>query len=162
MTTSNSETDQIALVAEIVSAFVSRNSLPSSELPGLMQSVHATLTKLASGAVIPIAPEPQTPAVPIKKSITPDHVICLEDGLKFKSLKRHLLSHQGLTPHEYRAKWGLPADYPMVAANYSAERSKLAKQVGLGQMRTKSTKPANTAKAKRGRPAKATAVSTES
>jgi predicted transcriptional regulator len=159
--TSTSETpDQIALVAEIVSAFVAHNSLPAAELPALMQAVHMALVRLASGAVTPIAPEPPTPAVPVRKSITPDYIVCLDDGGKFKSLRRHLTAHHGMTPDQYRAKWGLPADYPMVASNYSAERSKLAKQMGLGQIRGISAKP-EIVKPKRGRPAKVKAEPSE-
>jgi predicted transcriptional regulator len=128
--------DAIALTGDIVSAFVSYNSLRSSELPALIESVHASLVKIANGAAAPTAPEtePATPAVSIRKSITPDYLICLDDGLKFKSLRRHL-TVLGMTPEQYRAKWKLPADYPMVAANYAAQRSALAKKIGLGQSR---------------------------
>jgi predicted transcriptional regulator len=128
--------DAVALTGEIVSAFVAYNSLRSAELPALIQSVHAELAKLISGAAAPAAPPPEaaTPAVPIRKSITPDYLVCLDDGLKFKSLRRHLTAI-GMTPEQYRAKWNLPADYPMVAANYAAQRSELAKKIGLGQSR---------------------------
>jgi len=137
MPLSSAESDEaIALTGEIVSAFVSYNSLRASELPALIQSVHDGLVRLMSGAA-PSAPEPEaaTPAVSIRKSITPDYLICLDDGLKFKSLRRHL-SVLGMTPEQYRAKWKLPADYPMVAANYAAQRSALAKKIGLGQSRS--------------------------
>ncbi|MGD1016265.1 MAG: MucR family transcriptional regulator [Roseiarcus sp.] len=126
--------DALALTGEIVSAFVAYNSLRSSELPALIQAVHTELTKIASGAVAAPAPEPAVPAVSVRKSITPDYLICLDDGLKFKSLRRHLTA-LGMTPEQYRAKWSLPADYPMVAANYAAQRSELAKKIGLGQSR---------------------------
>jgi predicted transcriptional regulator len=139
MATSNSEpSDFVGLAAEIVSTYVAHNSLPVAELPNLLNSVHGALTKIASGAVTPTAKEPEvlTPAVSVRKSITPDHLVCLDDGKKFKSLKRHLGS-LGMTPDEYRVKWNLPADYPMVAPNYAAARSALAKQIGLGQNRRK-------------------------
>ncbi|MGD1038060.1 MAG: MucR family transcriptional regulator [Roseiarcus sp.] len=128
--------DPIALATEIVSAFVGNNSLPPAELPTLLQSVHAALMKIVSGAATPTAPEPQAaaPAVSVRKSITPDYLVCLDDGRKFKSLRRHLTA-LGMTPEQYRAKWKLPADYPMVAANYAAQRSALAKKIGLGQLR---------------------------
>jgi predicted transcriptional regulator len=127
--------DPLGLAAEIVSAYVVRNSLPRAELPALIQSVHAALTKNAgadsSDAAAPAAP---TPAVTARKSVTPDYLICLDDGRKFKSLRRHLAT-LGMTPEQYRAKWGLPNDYPMVAPNYAAQRSELAKKIGLGQFR---------------------------
>ena len=128
--------DYVALAAEVVSAFVGHNSLPVSELPGLISSVHAALVKISGGTSAPIAAEPEvlTPAVPVRKSITPDYLVCLDDGRKFKSLKRHLAS-LGMTPDQYRAKWNLPTDYPMVASNYAATRSALAKKIGLGQNR---------------------------
>ena len=138
------------LTGEIVSAYVAHNSLRSAELPALIQSVHAELLKVASGAATPTAAQPAAPtaAVTVRKSITPDYIICLDDGLKFKSLRRHLTA-LGMTPEQYRAKWKLPADYPMVAANYAAQRSALAKKIGLGQFRKRGV-----AKGKRGRPAK--------
>ncbi|MDX8443816.1 MucR family transcriptional regulator [Mesorhizobium australafricanum] len=121
----------IELTADVVSAYVSNNPVPVSDLPGLIDQVHAALKGTIGGPV----PKPGDlkPAVPIKKSVTPDYIISLEDGKKFKSLKRHLSTHYGLTPDEYRAKWGLPADYPMVAPNYAAARSALAKTLGLGR-----------------------------
>ena len=137
MTTSDSpSSDYVALAAEVVSAFVGHNSLPVSELPGLITSVHAALVKISGGGVTAVAAEPEvlTPAVPVRKSVTPDYLVCLDDGRKFKSLKRHLAS-LGMTPDQYRAKWNLPPDYPMVAANYAATRSALAKKIGLGQNR---------------------------
>ncbi len=128
--------DYVALAAEVVSAFVGHNSLPVSELPGLITSVHAALIKISGGTSAPMASEPEvlTPAVPVRKSVTPDYIVCLDDGRKFKSLKRHLAS-LGMTPDQYRAKWNLAADYPMVASNYAATRSALAKKIGLGQNR---------------------------
>lgn len=139
----------IELAADIVAAFVANNSLPIGELPALIHSVHAALERLASGPGSSSSPaEKREPAVSVRKSITPDHLVCLEDGKKFKSLRRHLAG-LGLTPDQYRAKWSLPADYPMVAPNYAAQRSELAKRIGLGQKR------ANAAPRKRGRPPKA-------
>ena len=119
------------LTADIVSAYVSNNPLPVSGLPDVIASVHASLSGL--GTPIPPVAEPQTPAVNPKKSVTPDFIICLEDGKKFKSLKRHLSTDFGLTPDAYRAKWNLPHDYPMTAPNYAAQRSQLAKSIGLGR-----------------------------
>ncbi len=124
----------IELAADIVSAYVSNNSVPSSELPALINEVHNALLRVTSGAA-PVVVESLKPAVPTKKSITNDYIICLEDGKKFKSLKRHLRTQYNISPEEYREKWGLPADYPMVAPNYAKARSQLAKQMGLGQQR---------------------------
>ena len=115
----------------IVSAYVRNNTVGMSELPDLIRSVHAALQTLSGPSAA--EPEPPKPAVPAKKSIFKDYLVCLEDGLKFKSLKRHLRSKYGLSPDEYRQKWGLPADYPMVAPGYSEKRSKLAKKMGLGR-----------------------------
>lgn len=122
----------IEMTADIVSAYVSNNSVAAADLPGLIQNVHVALAQIASGSV-EAEPEPREPAVPIRKSISPDFLICLEDGRKFKSLKRHLRTKYNMSPEEYRAKWGLPKDYPMVAPNYAKARSELAKQMGLGQ-----------------------------
>ena len=125
------------LAAEIVGSFVSHNSIPKSELPDLIKSVHGRLKQIEEGSEAASAqPEPRTPAVPIRKSVTPDYLICLDDGRRFKSLRRHL-GLLGMTPEQYRAKWGLPSDYPMVAPNYAATRSALAKKIGLGQARKK-------------------------
>ena len=124
----------IKLTAEIVSAYVSNNSVPSVDLPALIGQVHSALSRVSSGQS-DNSLEPPKPAVSVKKSITPDHIVCLEDGKKFKSLKRHLRTQYGVTPEQYREKWALPADYPMVAPNYAAARSHLAKQMGLGQQR---------------------------
>ncbi len=134
------------LTTQLVSAYVTNNTLPLSELPNLIASVHASLTKLGSPQPGP-APEKPTPLMPIKKTITPDHLISLEDGKRYKSLRRHL-SGRGLTAEQYRAQWGLPTDYPMVAPNYSAQRSEMAKAFGLGQMRQKQVEAAP---ARRGR-----------
>ena len=124
----------IELTADIVAAYVSSNSIASDNLTSLIRDVHKALHRTATGAVEPEA-EPLRPAVSAKKSVTPDYLICLEDGKKFKSLKRHLRTHYDLTPDEYRNKWGLPPDYPMVAPNYAKARSNLAKKMGLGQKR---------------------------
>ena len=135
----NSET--VVLTADIVSAYVSNNSVEASEIAGLIGQVHQALTQAALGPQA--EPEaPPTPAVSVKKSITPEHLISLEDGRKYKSLKRHL-GTRGMTPDDYRAKWGLPKDYPMVAADYSAQRSSLAKSLGLGRMRAEAASAAN-------------------
>jgi predicted transcriptional regulator len=131
----------IELAAEIVSAFVSNNSVPVTELPALISNVHAALTNVASGSTQQPAEEPKAPAVPIKKSVQPDYIVCLDDGKRFKSLKRHLRTTYNLTPDQYRAKWGLAHDYPMVAPNYAAARSELAKQMGLGARRRKMPEP---------------------
>lgn len=126
------EQDLIELSTEIVSAYVSHNALSPSDLPKLIADVHGALRGLSTNEVtLPV--EELKPAVPVRKSVAPDYIICLEDGKKFKSLKRHLRTHYNLSPEEYREKWGLPADYPMVAPSYSATRSKLAKDNGLGR-----------------------------
>ncbi|KQU86257.1 MucR family transcriptional regulator [Mesorhizobium sp. Root102] len=123
----------IELTADVVSAYVSNNPVPVGELPALIGQVHAALKGTAGASLSAEEPEVLKPAVSIRKSVTPDHIICLEDGKKFKSLKRHLSTHYGLTPDNYRVKWGLSADYPMVAPNYAASRSALAKTMGLGR-----------------------------
>ena len=134
MATSN----PIDLAAEIVTSFVSNNSVPRGELPTLIEVVHAAVKRLADGAgVAPAVTEPPAPAVSVRKSVTPDYLICLDDGRKFKSLRRHLAT-LGMTLEQYRAKWRLPSDYPMVAPNYAAQRSALAKSLGLGQLRQRS------------------------
>ena len=124
--------DILKLTAEVVAAYVSNNPIPVSEVPSMIKSVHSTLGGLA-GASQGEMPTAQKPAVPIKRSVTPDYIICLEDGKKLKMLKRYLRSNYNLTPEEYRAKWGLPADYVMVAPNYAAQRSEFAKKIGLGR-----------------------------
>ncbi len=124
----------VELTADIVSAYVSNNAVVSNDLPSLINDTYDALSKAAAKAAQPIVEE-LNPAVPVKKSVMPDYIICLEDGKKFKSLKRHLRTHYDLTPEEYREKWSLPHDYPMVAPNYAAARSALAKKMGLGQRR---------------------------
>lgn len=128
----NVDNDLIDLSTEIVSAYISHNALSVTDLPKLIADVHTALKGLRSAG----APEPMEelkPAVPVRKSVAADYIICLEDGKKFKSLKRHLRTHYDMSPEEYREKWGLPADYPMVAPSYSATRSRLAKDNGLGR-----------------------------
>ena len=126
----------IELAADIVSAFVAKNPLSTGELPALINDVHEALVKAANGGAEPSAEAPK-PAVSVRKSVTPDYIICLDDGKKFKSLKRHIRTQYKLTPEQYREKWGLPPDYPMVAPNYAKARSELAKEMGLGQQRRK-------------------------
>ena len=127
------------LTASVVAAYVANNTVAASEIPNLIAQVHAALTGVASGKV-EVSLAPAKPAVPLKKSITADYLICLEDGLKFKSLKRHLRTRYAMTPEQYRAKWNLPADYPMVARSYAATRSQLAKNMGLGRQRARKGK----------------------
>lgn len=127
-------TSFIELTANIVSAYVSNNPVPAADIPTLINQIHSALMQVSAGRA-DVAAEPLRPAVSIKKSITPDHLVCLEDGKKFKSLRRHLRSQYNMTPEQYREKWGLPPDYPMVAPKYAAARSQLAKQMGLGQQR---------------------------
>ncbi len=122
--------DVLTLTSNIVAAHVSNNSVALSDLPQVIREVYQTLSVL--GGAAPAAAEKPTPAVPVKKSVTPEHIVCLEDGKKLKMLKRHLRTAYNMSPEEYREKWGLPADYPMVAPNYAKQRSKLAKQIGLG------------------------------
>jgi predicted transcriptional regulator len=132
--TSGDSSSFIELTANIVSAYVSNNTVPSADVPNLISQVHAALKRVSSGQATAPA-EPLKPAVPVKRSVTPEHIVCLEDGHKFKSLKRHLRTRYGMTPEQYREKWGLPPDYPMVAPKYAEARSQLAKQMGLGQQR---------------------------
>ena len=127
--------DSVELAAEVVAAFISNNPLPRGELPALIQAVHSAVERLGKGPEsAPPQVEMKSPAVPIRKSVTPDYLICLEDGKQFKSLRRHLAG-LGLTPEQYREKWRLPADYPMVAPSYAAQRSAMAKSMGFGQTR---------------------------
>lgn len=126
--------DLVELTAEIVSAYVSNNTVVASDLPVLISDIHQALSRATSNAA-PMEREELRPAIAVKRSVTPDYIICLEDGKKFKSLKRHLRTHYNLSPEEYREKWGLPHDYPMVAPNYAAARSELAKKMGLGTRR---------------------------
>jgi len=122
----------IEMTAEIVAAYVENNTISTTDLPALIQSVHRALSSVSAG-VEAVEVAPKEPAVPVRRSITADYLICLEDGRKFKSLKRHLRTKYNLSPEDYRAKWALPKDYPMVAPNYAKARSDLAKQMGLGQ-----------------------------
>ena len=124
-----------ALTTQVAAAYVSKNPLPAAELPGLIKTVYDSLAQVSNGRSEVEKPV-LNPAVPIKKSVTPDHIICLEDGKKLKMLKRHLRTTYNMSPDEYRAKWGLPADYPMVAPNYAAQRSVFAKNIGLGRKST--------------------------
>ena len=134
MSDTTSPTQFIALTADIVSAYVSNNTVPASDIPNLINQVHLALLRV-SGGQNETQPEPLKPAISVKKSTTPEYIVCLEDGKKFKSLKRHLRTQYNMTPEQYREKWQLPTDYPMVAPNYAAARSQLAKQMGLGQQR---------------------------
>ena len=131
------KSNPVELAAEIVAAFVSNNPLPKGDLPALIHAVYSAVEKLAAGPEsAPPQVEAKAPAVSIRRSITPDFLICLDDGKRFKSLRRHLTT-LGMTPAQYREKWNLPSDYPMVAPNYAAQRSALAKKIGLGQLRGK-------------------------
>jgi predicted transcriptional regulator len=150
----SASSDKISLSADIVSAYVSRNSVTPSGLPALIESIHSAVMNLGAVEAVPKA-EVLVPAVSIRKSVTPGFLICLDDGKKFKSLKRHLTSH-GMTPDQYRAKWNLPKDYPMTAPDYAAKRSVLAKKIGLGQLRK------DAGKRKSGRTPKAEAEKTAS
>lgn len=125
----------VELAASVVSAYVGNNTVPTAGLSDLISDVYVALERTVSGIAPAPAPEPLKPAVPVKKSVFPDFIVCLEDGKKFKSLKRHLRTAYGMTPEDYREKWGLPADYPMVAPNYAEVRSALARKTGLGQKR---------------------------
>src|SRR6201991_577984 len=136
MTDNTTSGNYIELTAGIVSAYVSNNSVASADIPALINQIHAALLRVSTGAS-DTQPEPLKPAVSIKKSVTPEYLVCLEDGKKFKSLKRHLRTQYNMTPEQYRDKWGLPADYPMVAPNYAVARSQLAKKMGLGQQKPK-------------------------
>lgn len=128
--------ENLQLTTEIVAAFVSNNSIDGEKIPDLLRNVHATIISLADAEKG--EPEtPQKPAVPVKKSITPDYLICLEDGKQLKMLKRYLRTQYDMSPDDYRKKWSLPADYPMVAPNYAAKRSEFAKKIGLGRVATK-------------------------
>lgn len=124
-----------SLTADIVSAYVSNNPVPVGGLGSVISNIHKSLVALSTGGQDAPA-EPKKPAVSVKKSVHDDYIICLEDGRKFKSLKRHLNVHYGITPDEYRARWGLPADYPMVAPGYAAQRSEMAKKLGLGRKKS--------------------------
>ncbi len=129
---STGKDDVLRLTTEVVSAYVGNNVIASNEIPELIKSIHGALHGLGIGGE---RPESLKPAVPVRRSVTPDFIVCLEDGKKLKMLKRHLRTTYNLTPEEYRAKWGLPPDYPMVAPNYAAQRSQFAKRIGLGRKR---------------------------
>ena len=163
----NATEEMIQQVVSIVSAYVSHNSMRAADLPEFIGSVHASISSLAKGPATVEAKKPENPAVPVKRSVSREYIVCLEDGKKFKSLRRHLSSFHQLSPDEYRAKWNLPSDYPMVAPAYSATRSQLAKDSGLGQVSRAAEDEADSApepvedaaeetpkKAKRGRPKK--------
>lgn len=142
------KSNPVELAAEIVAAFVSYNPVPKGELPSLIEAVHSAVERLEKGPEsAPPQVEAKAPAVPIRRSITPDFLICLEDGKRFKSIRRHLAGH-GLTPAQYRQKWNLPSDYPMVAPNYAAQRSELAKKMGLGQIQRKAGVRKNSGRSK--------------
>ena len=126
--------DHVALTAEIVSAYVSNNTVPATDIPLLIAQVHGALSRVSNGVADGAAEVPK-PAISLKRSVTPEFIVCLEDGKKFKSLKRHLRTQYNMTPEQYREKWSLPPDYPMVAPNYAVARSQLAKKMGLGQQR---------------------------
>jgi len=127
-----SPADLLQMTTEVVSAYVSNNMLAAGQISDVINTVHSSLQTLNSGSKEP-EPEAPKPAVPIRKSVNPDYIVCLEDGKKLKMLKRHLRSTYDMTPDEYRSKWGLPSDYPMVAPNYAAQRSAFAKKIGLGR-----------------------------
>ena len=131
MTDNNNPNELLVLTAEIVSSHVANNTVALSDLPHLIQQVYVTLAGIG-GAPTPAAGQRPQPAVPVKKSVTPDYIVCLEDGRKLKMLKRHLKTAYNMTPDEYRDRWELPSDYPMVAPNYAKQRSSLAKKIGLG------------------------------
>ncbi|MER9593986.1 MucR family transcriptional regulator [Mesorhizobium sp. M0244] len=150
-----SQSDTVSIAADIVAAYVSNNPLPVGELPKLIGDIHAALQGLGTSVTEPVAK--QEPAVSVRKSVTPDFIICLEDGKKFKSLKRHIGVHYNLSPDDYRQKWNLPSDYPMVAPNYAATRSALAKSIGLGR---KPAAPTPAAAEKPKRAARAAAATT--
>jgi predicted transcriptional regulator len=140
------------LVADIVSAYVSHNSVATGDLPGIISQVHNALQQTTQGGQKSEEPSKE-PAVPIRRSVQPDHIVCLEDGKKFKSLKRHLRTEHDMTPQEYRAKWGLKPDYPMVAPNYAQTRSDMARRIGLGRKRAEA-RAAQQPKRRAGRPRK--------
>lgn len=142
-----SRDDILRMAVDVVAAYVSKNALPAGQIPEIIQTVYNSLNSLENGGSEVKAEAPR-PAVPVRRSVTPDHIVCLEDGKKLKMLKRHLRTTYNMTPDEYRAKWGLPADYPMVAPNYAAQRSDFAKKIGLGR---KSSEPAPRQRKARGK-----------
>ncbi|GGK46404.1 MucR family transcriptional regulator [Salinarimonas ramus] len=140
MSEESTSIDFVAVAAEVVASYVANNSVPAHDLPALIEQVHGAFAALGRPRQVESA-QPLKPAVPVRRSVTPDHIVCLEDGKTFKSLKRHLRTRYGLTPEQYREKWGLPDDYPMVAPNYARARSDLAKEMGLGQQRRRRRAP---------------------
>ena len=130
------ETDLIKVAGDIVAAYVSHNTIAQEDLPALIERIHQTLKSIEASGTADNAQDSLLPAVPVEDSVTDDYIVCLEDGERFKSLKRHLRTRYNMTPEEYRQRWGLPASYPMVAPNYAQTRSNLAKQMGLGQKRS--------------------------
>ena len=145
MPKNNDSNDLLGLTEKIVSAHVANNAVSSADLPGLIRAVYAALDNVSTKARTPSLPKP---VVPIKRSVTPNHIVCLEDGKKFKMLKRHLKTDHNMTPKEYRERWGLPSDYPIVAPAYAKQRSALAKKIGLGRKR-KAAKPKGKGAAKK-------------
>jgi predicted transcriptional regulator len=145
-------TEALAQTSTIVAAYVAKNSVPADQIPNLISTVYASLTGLGNSTAVAVV-EAARPAVPIRKSITPEYLVCLEDGKKLKMLKRHLSSTYGMTPEDYRAKWGLAHDYPMTAPNYSEQRSTLAKSLGLGTQARRQPAPVKPARGQRRRPA---------
>ncbi|WP_425336087.1 MucR family transcriptional regulator [Sinorhizobium numidicum] len=151
MSRSDKEERRLELTSRIVAAYLSRNVVPAGDLSKLIQQTYASLNGTSQPDKAEPAVEEQRPAVPVRKSVTADFIICLEDGKKFKSLRRHLIAKYGLTPEQYREKWGLPADYPMIAPNYAQQRSQLARASGLGKRRaTSEPEPAPPARTKIG------------
>jgi predicted transcriptional regulator len=139
-TSGRNNDDLVQMTTQIVTSYISRNTVPTDQLGGVIQAIHDALRSVGSAPATAPAPVPAKPAVPIRRSIQPDYIVCLEDGKKLKMLKRHLRTTYSLSPEEYRAKWGLPADYPMVAPNYAEQRSAFAKKIGLGKARTEAAK----------------------
>jgi len=135
-TTGRSTDDLVQMTTQIVTSYISRNNVPNDQLGTVIQTIHEALRNIGSAPTAAPAPTPAKPAVPIRRSIQPDYIVCLEDGKKLKMLKRHLRTTYKLSPEEYRVKWGLPADYPMVAPNYAEQRSAFAKKIGLGRARS--------------------------
>lgn len=125
----------LVLTTEIVSSYLSNNTVAANDVPGVIERVFVALSNVSAGGMVEAQAERPQPAVSIKKSVTPDYIVCLEDGKKLKMLKRHLMTSYGMTPEEYRERWGLPLDYPMTAPNYAKQRSRLAKKIGLGKKR---------------------------
>lgn len=139
-TSGRSNDDLVQMTTQIVTSYISRNTVPTDQLGSVIQAIHHALRNIGSAPAAAPVPVPAKPAVPIRRSVQPDYIVCLEDGKKLKMLKRHLRTTYNLSPEEYRAKWGLPADYPMVAPNYAEQRSAFAKKIGLGKARTDASK----------------------